>query len=431
MSVIQTQTVFEKSGCPGITRDKGMSLAGPLEGIRIIECTQWIQGPIAGVMLSDLGADIIKVEDYQAGDGTRGAIQSGIGAQTHQVERNYIFEACNRGKRSITLNLRQSEGRDVLYRLVAGADVFLHNWRGESVSRKLGADYETLAAVNPRIIYSYVSGWGPEGELRESQAYDLAAMARCGILHLCRQTDEPPVVFPGGIGDITGSMSGLIGILACLVSRDRTGKGQKVNTSLLGSLLQVLTLEIASSGVAGEEYPVRSRSRMGNPLYNHYACADGKWITFSMTQPDRYWHDFCAATGIAELETDPRFQDLSVRAENAVELIGILDRKMTEKTRDEWVNHFRESGSGIIYAPVQSIPEVLRDPQVVANRYVVDYDHPTYGPVTYPGVPHGFSETPTGATTAAPELGQHTEEILLELGYTWAEISALHEAGSI
>ena len=404
---------------------------GPLEGIRVIECSQWIQGPMAGVMLADLGAEVIKVEDPKVGDGTRGWLQTGFGAQTHRVERNYIFEGCNRGKKSITLNLRQPKGQEILHQLVKEAQVFLHNWRGESVAKKLGADYETLSLINPQVIYSHASGWGPEGPLSESQAYDLAAEARSGMLHLCREPNAAPVVYPGGIGDIIGAVTAVAGILAALVSRDRLGKGQKVDTSLLGSLLQVLTLEVCSSGIAGEEYPLRSRSTMGNPLYSHYPCGDGKWLTFCMTQPDKYWHSFCQAIGAAELEKDARFENLTIRAQNAVELIRILDAQFATKTRDEWIKHFQESKAAIIYGPLQTMPEVLEDTQVLANDYIVDFQHPVYGPIKMPGTPHRFSETPAGSRETAPELGQQTEEILLELGYSWEDIIALKDGGTI
>ncbi len=404
---------------------------GPLEGIRAVECTQWIQGPMVGVMLADLGADVIKVEDPGVGDGTRGWLQTGHGAQTHKVERNYIFEACNRGKKSITLNLRTEKGREILYELVKRADVFLHNWRADSVAKRLRADYETLSKINPQLIYSHASGWGPEGPISELPAYDLGAEARSGLMHLCREPEGSPLVFPGGIGDIIGSITGVVGILAGLLARGRIGKGQKVDTSLIGSLLQVITLEICSSGIAGEEYPLRTRSRLGNPLYNNYPCGDGKWLTFCMTQPDKYWHNFCEALGVPELENDPRFTNLTVRAENAVGLIRLLDARLATKTRDEWIDQFQTSNVDLIYAPVQTIPEVLEDPQVLANDYVVDLQHPNFGTVKVPGIPHKFSETPAGSREAAPELGQHTEEILLEIGHTWEDIVGLKDGGVI
>ena len=166
---------------------------------------------------------------------------------------------------------------------------------------------------------------------------------------------------------------------------------------------------------------------MGNPLWNHYQCADGKWITFAMTQPDRYWHNFCQAVGILELEKDARFENLTVRAQHATELIHILDQHFATKPRNEWLKQFEEAKVDLIYGPVQSIPEAFQDPQVLANDYVVDFEHPVFGAVKILGSPHALSETPAEPRGAAPEFGQHTEEVLLEFGYTWEDITRLKD----
>jgi crotonobetainyl-CoA:carnitine CoA-transferase CaiB-like acyl-CoA transferase len=267
--------------------------------------------------------------------------------------------------------------------------------------------------------------------MSELPAYEIAAQARSGMVHVCREPDGPPIIFPGGVGDITGAAFAAIGILSGLVARGHLNRGQKIDTSLLGSLLQVVALQIGSSGIAGEIYPQRSRSRMGNPLWNYYKCADGKWINFAMLQPDKYWHNFCYAVGIPELEKDPRFNNLTVRARNALELIDILDRIFITKTREEWLKQLDKSGVDLIYGPIQTIPEVLQDPQVLANEYVVDFEHPVFGPIKYVGVPHLFSETPANPRKAAPEFGQHTEEILIELGYTCEDIGRFKDKGVI
>ena len=400
-------------------------MKGPLVGIRVLDCTQWVQGSMVGVMLGDMGADVIKVEEPERGDQMRGWLQSGFGAQTHKVERNYMFEVANRGKRSMTLNLRKGKGREIFYSLIRKADIFVHNWRGEEVSKRLEADYNTLAKVNPQLIYCQVTGWGPKGQDSEMPAYEPTAQARSGMYDLFRDPGSPPVMFPGGPGDITGSIIAVVGILAALGARQSLGKGQKVETSLLGSILQLLAFPIGSFGIAKEVYPQRSRFTMGNPLWNHYPCADGKWLSFAMAQPDRFWHNFCRAVGILELEKDPRFENLTVRGQNAVELIRILDQHFATKPRDEWLKQFKAANVDLIYAPVQTIPEVFQDPQVLANEYVVDFEHPVFGPIKVTGVPYKFSETPAEPKSAAPGFGQHTEEVLVELGHTWDEISEL------
>lgn len=406
-------------------------MKGPLAEIRVVDCSQWIQGGMVGVMLSDMGADVLKIEEPQQGDQTRGWLQSGFGAQAHKVERNYSFESANRGKKSMTLNLLKENGREIFYSLIRRADIFVHNWRGEKVPRKLGADYDTLAKVNPQLIYSQVSGWGPKGPDSGLPAFEPSAQARAGMLDLFRGPDSPPIIFPGGSGDITGATLAVVGILAALEARRHLGKGQKVDTSLLGSILHLLTFQLASFGIAHEVFPQRSRFTMGNQLWNHYQCADGKWITFSMSQPDRYWHNFCLAIGMPELEKDRRFENLQVRAENAKELIAILDGQFATKPRDEWLKQFKEANVDLIYSAIQSIPEVFQDPQVLANEYLVDFDHPAYGPVKIIGVPYKFSETPAEPRHAAPELGQQTEEVLLELGYSWSDVPKLRDEGVI
>ena len=401
-------------------------MAGPLEGIRVVECTQWVQGGTAGALLGDMGADVVKVEPPITGDPIRGWLKIGA-AQTNVVERNYYLELCNRSKRSITLNLRKQKGKDIFYSLIEKADIFLHNWR-LGTPEKLGADYETLSRYNPQLIYAEISGWGTKGPLREQAAYELAAMARAGMLDMVGEPDSAPVIWPSGHGDTIGAIVAVAGILAALTAQERSGIGQKVDVSLLGSLITVEAAQFYSWLLAGSPFPNRSRATIGNPLYSHYRCADGAWITLNMLEPDRYWSTFCRVMGIPELEHDPKFATIQVRSQNSVELISILDRIFATKPRTEWLRLFEEQGPGqLIYAPVQNVPEVANDPQVLANQYVVDFEHPAFGPIKVTGMPYKFGRTPAELTRAAPELGQHTEEILLESGYTAQDIARLKE----
>lgn len=405
-------------------------MAGPLEGIRVVDCAQWVQGGTAGALLGDMGADVIKVEPPGTGDPIRGWLKIGA-AQTNVVERNYYFEVCDRSKRSITLDLRQPKGREVFYRLIKRADIFLHNWL-TGTPQKLGADYETLSRYNTKLIYAEASGWGPDGPLQSQAAFEPAAMARAGMLDMVAEPDMAPIVWPSGPGDIIGAIMAVVGILAALAARQRLGVGQKVNTSLLGSLITVQAAQFYSWLMAGSPFPKRARARMGNPLYSHYRCADGRWVTLSMLEADRYWSTFCQAMGIPELENDPRFASMKARGENSVELIKLLDKTFATRPRAEWLKLFEEPGPGkLIYAPVQSVPEAAGDPQVLANEYVVDFEHPVFGPIKVTGVPYKFSRTPAALTRAAPGLGQHTEEILLEMGYTREHIARLKEEAVI
>lgn len=402
-------------------------MGGPLEGTRVIACTHWFQGSTAGRILGDLGADVIKIEERIHGDQMRGFIQQGYGVGTHRVERNYNFEHCNRSTRSMTLDLRKEEGKEIIYRLVEKSDVFLHNWRGGDTPKRLGVDYETLSRLNPGLVYCHASSWGPEGPISDRPGFEPAAQSRGGWLDIYTEPGRPPPLLPGGPGDIIGATVAVVGIIAALQAKQRTGEGQKVDVSLLGSLLQTEATQLSALLIANTEYPKRSRVTMGNVLYNHYRCADGRWISLTMMQPDRYWSNFCKAVGLENLEKDPRFENLEVRAQNAVECIQILDEVFATKTRDEWIKHFEETEVDLVYAPVQSIHEVITDPQVLANEYIVEFDHPSFGRIKVVGLPYKFSKTPASISRAAPEFGQHTEEVLLDMGYTWDDIVQLKE----
>lgn len=405
-------------------------MSGPLSGIKVVDCAQWLQGGAAGATLADLGADVIKVEDPRGGDPVRGWLQIGA-AQTHKVERNYYLELTNRGKRSITLNLGKEKAREVIYKLIERADIFIHNWR-TGTPQKLGVDYETLCRCNSRLIYAEVTSWGTEGPLQAETAYEATAMARSGMLEMVRGRDMPPLIWPSGIGDLIGATTAVIGILAALQARQVLGRGQKVSTSLLASLIAIETAQFHAWLLAGAEFPKRDRATMGNPLYNHYRCADDKWLNLSMLQPDRYWPTFCQAMGLKQLEKDPRFENMAVRARNSEELIRLLDKVFVTKPRAEWLQCFEQQGPGrLVYAPIQSVAEAVADPQVVANEYIVNFDHPVFGPIRTVGFPWNFSETPPALRRPAPELGQHTEEILQEVGYTREEIVRLKEQNII
>jgi crotonobetainyl-CoA:carnitine CoA-transferase CaiB-like acyl-CoA transferase len=221
-------------------------------------------------------------------------------------------------------------------------------------------------------------------------------------------------------------------ILAALFVRERTGKGQMVDTSLLGSMVAGLErLPVNSMAQSGMIMPRRTRTNMGNPLWNYYRCSDDKWVALAMLAADRYWSAFCKALGIEELENDPRFRDIEVRSknENSRELIKRLDEIFAMKTQAEWLRTLKEHK--LICTQVQTLPDLLSDPQVVENGYIVDYDHPAYGKIKTVGFPWNFSETPPGLRLPAPQLGQHTEEILLELGYSWEDIGNLREQEAV
>jgi crotonobetainyl-CoA:carnitine CoA-transferase CaiB-like acyl-CoA transferase len=401
-------------------------MSGPLEDIRVIDCGVFQAGPTAGVILADLGADVFKVEPRISGDPGRGAeiftrSTSRIRSGTAQ------FEAWNRNKRSMTLDLTKEKGKEVLYCLISKADVIINNWR-LGTAEKLKVDYETLIQYNPKIIYGSISGWGMKGQESKEPAFDFAAIARSGMTYQAGKPGDPPMVFVSGYADTTAGIVLAQGILAALVVRERRQVGQKVEVSLLGGMVAGLQrLPVNTKAQSGDEMPRRDRANMGNPLWNYYQCSDAKWIALSMLTADVYWSSFCEALGIRELENDPRFINLDVRSqtENSKELIRILDKIFATRPQKEWLSIL--SKHKLIFGPVQTISDLLSDPQVLENQYILDYDHPIYGPIKIVGFPWSFSSTEPNIRLPAPQLGQHTEEILLEFGYSWDDISNLKE----
>jgi len=392
----------------------------PLEGIKVIDWSAWQQGPVAAMMLGDLGADIIKIEDPEGGDAGRGVMRIS-GQMTGVYGRNYYFENQNRNKRSITLNLKHPRARNILYRMIEKSDVFVHNFRREPAER-LKLDYRTLSKYNPKLVYATGSGWGPQGPVFDKPSFDYTAMAMSGFMTIIGEPEMPPLPANIGIADQMGATMLAYGILAALIARDRLGIGQEIDCSLLGSMLWLQNQQIAAKTITGYEMKRPSRKSAGNPLWNHYQCSDGKWLALANPHADIKWPALCRILAITELEKDPRFVDLDTRAENSAEIISILDDAFAGKNRDDWLLLLEEEG--IICAPLNTISDIVVHPQVLANDYITDFDHPVWGKVKIAGCPVVFSETPAGPQKEAPELGQHTEEILLEMGYDWDEINS-------
>ncbi len=399
-------------------------MAMPLDGIRVIDWTIWQQGPVATAMLADLGADVIKIEEREGGDPGRGILRiSGVDLSDRP---NFYFEANNRNKKSITLDLKQPEAIEIVKGLAAGADVFVQNFR-KGVAERLGLGAVALRATNPRLIYASASGYGPEGPESGEPSFDHLGLARSGIMLAAGEPDHPPLAIAGGVADQMGAIMLAYGVLAALLARERTGEGQEVDASHLGSMMMLQGLSVASLLMMGWPIPKQSRSSTGNPLWNHYRCADDRWLALAMLQPDRYWSDFCDAVGRPELVEDERFATLGPRAQNAAACIAILDEVFASKPRDEWLRILREHPGDFIFTVVNSLADLPADPQVQANDYIVDFDHPSHGGVKMLGVPVRLSETPGSIRAPAPEFGQHTEEVLLDLGYDWERISELRE----
>jgi len=405
------------------------AMSGPLEGIRIIDWTIWQQGPVATQMLADLGAEVIKIEERERGDPGRG-ITAVAGSATVRGGRNYYFEANNKHKKSIALNLKQPEAREIVHRLAARSDVFVQNFR-KGVAQRLGLGYADLATLNPRIIYASASGYGPEGPDSGEPSFDYLGQARSGIMNAVGSGTTTPTYVYGGIADQMGAIMLAYGVLAALFARERTGIGQEVDASHLGSMMALQGLNVVARTIMGKEFPRNTRANAYNPLWNHYRCADDKWISLAMLQPDRYWKDFCTVIGKTELLEDPRFADAKTRGKNSAALVAIFDDVFAARPRDEWMRILKGSGD-FIYTIVNSVSDLPGDPQVRANDYLVDYDHPALGNLTLLGMPVKLSATPGEPRGHAPELGEHTEMLLTEmLGYSWDEVARLREANVI
>lgn len=409
---------------------KGGVMVAPLEGIKILEWAVFQQGPVATLMLSDLGAQVIKIEEKEGGDPGRGVRRIlGIVPPIMAGGRTYYFETFNRNKKSLAVDIRKEQGREIIYKLVKDTDVFVRNFRPESATR-LGLDYATLSKYNPRLIYASGTGFGLRGPDRGVASYDMAGQARSSLMSQIGEPDMPPMAAPVGMCDQASGVILAYGILAALMARERTGVGQEIDTSLLGSAMWLTNLNISYRLLLGQDIPHASRSKAGNALWNYYRCKDDRWLCFAMSQSERYWPDFCRALGVPELEHDPRFEDTEKRLQNCEELVVILDKIFATKTKGEWTKILLEKGD-FAFGPVNSIADLVTDPQVVENEYIVDYDHPVLGKVKLLASPVKFSKMSSNPRLPAPELGEHTEEILLETGYTWEDIARLKEDGVI
>lgn len=401
-------------------------MPGPLDGVKVVEITMFQQGPVAGMRLGDLGADVIKVEP-KSGDPARGFMRI-IGMEAGLKGHNYYFENNNRNKRGMVLDLKSATGKAIFFKLIDNADVFLNNMSIEA-PKKLGIGPGELLRRNPRLIYAHASGWGRQGPDAGALSFDYTGIARSGLMMTCGERGGPPGQIIPGVGDEIGGLVCAWGITAALYSREKTGKGQLVDTSLMGSLIAAMGLVMAAPSILGDEFSRGKRAEAGNPIYNHYKCRDGKWLALAHLQPDIYWPKVCKALGITEMENDPRFDTIEKRGENGKELVAILDEIFVSRPRDEWLEILKKEGC--ICTPVQSPIEVTNDTQALANDYFIHVNHPKWGEIKMVGFPWLFSETPASWRREAPEFGQHTREILQELGYSPDEITQFKDEGVI
>jgi len=404
----------------------------PLEGIRVVEVAMWWFVPAAGAILADWGADVIKVEHPVTGDPQRGLAAMGLAPTTGGVD--FMMEQSNRGKRSIGIDLATDGGREVLYELVEGADVFLTNFLAPA-RKRLGIDVADIRAVNPQIVYARGTGQGPKGPDADKGGYDAASFwSRGGIGDALTPKDaEQPIMQRAAFGDSIGAMTIAGGIAAGLLQKERTGTGPTVDISLLGTAMWVLGPDVVASklleGSGRTSFvPTFTRKTNFNPLVNTYQTSDGRWLILNMLQADVFWPDFCRHLGRDDLVDDPRFAEGGARFEHREACIAILDEEFAKHTLEEWKERFQTMEG--VWAPMQTARELHDDPQAVANGYLPELTNAEGTTFRLVAAPVQFDETAPDLDPA-PLHGQHTEEILLEAGMDWERMAALKDAGAI
>lgn len=398
----------------------------PFEGVRVVELAQWVFVPVAGALLADWGAEVVHIEPVE-GDPYRGLATQGIGSDRGGV--NLSLALANRGKRSMALDVQTDAGKEILHRLLATTDVFLTNMRPKAL-RRLGLDAATLTERYPKLVYARGTGYGPKGPDADQAGYDATAFwARGGLGHTLTPPERDyPIGQRGAMGDRNGAMALAFGIAAALLGRGRTGRGTVVDVSLLATAMWTLSSDLLAA-LGGEEPRASSgRGPTVNPLVGSYRTSDGRHIQLVFLQPDRYWAAFCEVIGRPDLAADGRFVDMASRRQNGEACVSELDGEFAKRTFAEWKQILSRLDAP--WSPMQSVPELISDPQVQANGYIGDVEIDGTTAYRLPAVPVQFDERPP-PLRRGPEHGEHNEAVLVELGYEWADIIALKEAGVI
>jgi crotonobetainyl-CoA:carnitine CoA-transferase CaiB-like acyl-CoA transferase len=393
---------------------------GPLAGVKVLELAQIMAGPTCGMLLADLGADVIKVERVPGGDDTRHMNRPSVNGESA------AFMAMNRGKRGVALNLKLPAAQDALKRMVARADVVTENYR-KGTMEKLGLGYERLRKVNPAIIYCSISGFGRTGPYAERGGYDLVAQGMSGLMATTGEAGRPPVKHGAPTCDINAGMLGALGVVAAYVHRLKTGEGQLVDTSLFEAGIHQTFWHSAIYFATGDAPAPTGSAHILSAPYQAFRAADG-WLTIGGANQGN-WERMVRVLRAPEWLADARFANNSVRMQNLPALVELMNARIRKWKQKELLAAL--DAEGVPCGPINSIAEMVGDPQTLAREMVVELEHPRAGRTRALGLPIKLSRTPGAVTRPAPTFGQHTREVLGEFGFSSAEVDALYAANAV
>lgn len=397
-------------------------MSGPLTGLKVIDQTQALAGPYCSMMLGDLGADVIKIERPGVGDQSRQWAPPYIGDQS------CYYLAVNRNKRGIALNIAADEGRQIMHDMIKEADIFMTNLATSASLEKYGIDYETLKAMNPRLIYASISGYGRTGPRAGQPGYDIVSQAESGTMALTGEVNDGPMRFPTPIADMTCGMFTLIGILSALHVRHGTGEGQFLDMSLQEGQITWLENYAGEYFATGEDPPRRGNRHPQVVPYEAVQGSDGNWFILGVGS-DNLWQKLCGYLGREDLANDERFASNAKRIENYEVLMPVLRDLMKQKTTDEWLIALKKAG--IPSGKINTTKEALTDPHVLERGLIVEIEHPALGMLKSIATPVHMSDTPLSYRLHPPQLGEHTNDVLSELNYSNEQIATFHKQGVV
>lgn len=394
----------------------------PYAGLKVIDQTQALAGPYCAMMLGDLGADVIKIERPKVGDNSRHWAPPYIGDQS------CYYLAANRNKRGIALNIKHQQGREIIHQLIADADVFITNLATSEALKEYGIDYDTLREINPRLIYTSISGYGRIGQRAGQSGYDLVTQAESGTIALTGEPDGAPMRFPTPMADITCALYTLIGILSALHVRHETGEGQFIDTSLQEGQMTWLFNYAGEYFATGIDPPRRGNRHPQVVPYEAVQGSEGDWFILGVGS-DNIWQAFCKSVGRVDLANDERFTNNTQRIEQYETLLPIVRDIIRQKPTDVWLAQLREVG--VPCGRINTVEQALTDPHVLERGMIIELDHPAVGIVKSLATPIHLSQTPLVYRRHPPTLGEHTDEVVTGLGYSAEALADLRANGVI